>query len=202
MKKVAYFAVVALFATSVAMAGSWAESGDAIDLLPGQETVGTGSLDMITGSIGVPDVDLYHIKIVDYMNFSASTVGLVSWDSRLFLFNSTGYGVVMDDDDAVSGTLQSKITSAYIPGNGDYYLAIARYNSNALDANGQEIWLSSPYTEKTPDGPGAANPLASWSYTTNTAGDYSIALTGAAFGVPEPASLVLLAVAGLVLRRR
>ena len=53
-----------LVPASIVQAAAWAEIGDAIDLLPGQNTLGVGSLDLITGEINTSlDKDMYRIKI-------------------------------------------------------------------------------------------------------------------------------------------
>jgi len=199
-------ALVALTLTAgVAFAGTWTEVGDAPDLLPAQEVVGSGPLDLIVGSVfDLGDADLFEICVTDYANFSASTVGLSDLDTRLYLFDpSTGNGISMNDDDAVSGGYQSTVTGQFLTGNGCYVLGISEYGVDPMNPSGALIWEESPYdVERQPDGPGAPGPLAGWDdYWAWEAGNYSIALTGAAF-IPEPASLGLLIVGGLTLLRR
>jgi hypothetical protein len=145
--------------------------------------LGSGSLQSIRGVIEENDVDLYAIDITNAAQFSATTVGLADFDTQLFLFDQNGLGVVMDDDDPLTGALQSRLTSAFVTANGRYYLAISRYNRDPLNALGAPIWNDGPFNvERTPDGPGAGNPLlASWAHTTPVAGRYEIALTGTSF---------------------
>jgi hypothetical protein len=179
------FALVAVMAavTAVATAGTWPEQGDAPPLRPGQQTVGNGPLTSIAGSfVGGADVDLYKLNIVDYTHFSASTIGLTTADTRLYLFDVDGYGVTYNDD--AGGTAQSTITSLFLTHNGLYYLAVTRYNIIATNAAGQYIWYPNPYNvEKVPDGPGAATPLGGWvgaSFAADTT--YGVALAGVRFG--------------------
>src|SRR5438067_8737876 len=84
-----------LFA-SPAFAGpfTWVEHGSAGNL-PGTAniTLGGFSLQEIIGNLMSPtEVDMYQIRITDFLNFSATTlegVDLVN-DPQLFLFNSAG----------------------------------------------------------------------------------------------------------------
>lgn len=165
----------------IANGQTWTESGDAPDLLPGQETQGAGPLTQIDGIHDANDADLYKITITDAANFSATTTGGSSLDTQLFLFDANGMGVTHDDDDP-NGGLQSAITGQFVPGPGVYYLAISTYNMDPSSVGG-EIWMSSPFgVERQPDGPGAGSPLISWGSSGATAGTYSIFLTGAGFG--------------------
>ncbi|MFO0839053.1 MAG: DVUA0089 family protein [Phycisphaerae bacterium] len=160
--------------------GTYVENGDAGDL-PGtaQQATGSGSLTTIIGTFGANDIDMYEIDICDSASFSATTVGGATVDTQLFLFDTTGLGVTFDDDSA--GVLQSTITSQFLAGSGRYLLAITRYNLDPIDASAQLLWINTPFdVERAPDGPGAANPVASWTGTT-VSGSYSITLTGACF---------------------
>lgn len=141
----------------------------------------SGTLSAIRGSLGTDDVDMYLIDICDASAFSATTVGNATIDTQLFIFNTSGIGVVFNDDDPGGAGLQSTISNAFIPGNGQYYLAITGYNRDPLDAAGGLIWANTPFNvERTPDGPAAGNPIAGWSGAPAT-GAYRIALTGACF---------------------
>ena len=200
--------VVAALTAGVASASPWSEVGDASALLPGQQTNGTGVLDLITGNFtGYYDVDMYEIKVVDYTHFRASTVGLTTADTKLFLFNASGHGVTFDDDAGTSA--QSTLTSQFLTANGTYYLAVTRYNIIAAttgSAPGNYIWNGNPYNvERAPDGPGAAGALAQWlgasMYADTT---YGVDLKGVEYSVPEPGTLGLLTLGAwvLVARRR
>lgn len=166
------------------------EQGDAPDVLPGQATTGTGTMAGIRGTLTAADVDLYCIMITDPSTFRASTgSGGATFDTQLFLFDSTGRGVTMDDDDP-GGGVQSTITGAFVTSPGTYYIAISQYNIDPVDANSALIWANTPFgVERAPDGPGAANPLSSWSGTAGSGGNYRIAITGATWcsggGGPE-----------------
>ncbi len=189
--------------STTAMAQVWNEVGDA-GQLPGtaQAVVGVGALTTINGTNDGADADMYQIMIKDFTNFRATTVGGTSFDTQLFLFNSAGLGVTFNDDSAAS--LQSTLTSAFLSGNGVYYLAVSRYDLDAVDAGSQEIWLDTPFgTERAPDGPGAANAVAGWSalFPPAAGGPYSITLNGASY-VPAPGTLALLGMGGLLASRR
>ncbi|MCO5297418.1 MAG: PEP-CTERM sorting domain-containing protein [Fimbriimonadaceae bacterium] len=204
MKRLLTLTFLAVCASSFGQV--WVEVGDAPELLPGQLTLGSGPLTTIRGSFdATTNADVYCITITDPGAFSASTVGGTTLDTQLFLFNSSGFGVTFDDDDPAGTGLQSKITGAFVPGPGTYFLGISRWDYDANSAGG-EIWLDTPYgVERAPDGPGAGGPLSSWAGTGTTAGDYSIALTGAGYHapVPEPASMLALGLgAAAMLRRR
>lgn len=175
----------------------WGEQGDAGQLLgDAQITVGTGSLDEIQGHHTANDIDLYCIRITDVGAFSATTTGGTSLDTQLFLFDANGYGVTHDDDDP-NGGLQSRITGQFVQAPGLYYLAISAYNADPQSISGA-IWANSPFNvERAPDGPGAGDPLSSWSTGGASDGGYSIFLTGAGFcEVPAPGALALLGLGG------
>ncbi len=155
--------------------------GDAGDL-PGTATtpVGTGTLEAIAGTLTAANSDMYAIEICDSGQFSASTQGGTSLDTQLFLFNEQGLPVVFSDD-AAPGT-QSRITSAFIPGNGRYYLAVSQYDRDPVNASGQEIWVDTPFgVERAADGPGAGTEIAGWIGTPTGNAPYRITLTGACF---------------------
>ena len=167
-------------------AGVWIEQGEAGNL-PGnaQVTTGTGSLNTIRGALAAGDVDMYKISICDAAAFTAIVSGTVS-DTQIFLFNAAGNGVAMNDDSPIGGGLQSAIAPAgAIPGlvNGAYYIALSSYDNDPNDASAQALWLDTPFgTVRTPDGPGAANPVASWDGAGSNSGNYTIALTGSCYG--------------------
>lgn len=200
-----------LLAIDVASANIWTEGFDAGDLITtGQVTNGAGALTLINGSILTnTDADLFQINIVNEAAFTASTKsqygGSAAFDSRLYLFNSSGFGVSFNDDDPVYGGAGSTISSAFVTANGLYWLAISRYPLGPNGTNGGFIWNSNPYnTERAPDGPGAGFPLANWTGGFPGGGPdaYGIALTGAEFAVPEPATLGLFGLALAAWRRR
>ncbi len=160
------------------------ENGDAGDL-PETALVpqGTGSLSGFTGTLGIDESDMFKIKICDPSIFTASTVGVTSVDTALWLFNLDGTGIAFNDD---VGPLQSALSNQFVSQSGDYYLAISEYDRDAVDNLGQEIWIDTPFaTERAPDGAGAFNPIAGWESDAFTIGGaYSILLTGACFPGP------------------
>ena len=169
-------ALVMMLVAVPAMA-QWVEQGDAGNLpATAQIPEDAASLVTIAGTIDPGDVDMYLITINDPAVFTASTCGAgATWDTQLFLFNADGIGVTMDDDTCDPG-LQSLIgpfaTCMYATGPGDYYLAISRYNVDPRDAGNVAI-LGAAGCNAT-----NANPIASWTTTTSTAGAYTITLEG------------------------
>lgn len=178
--------VLALFGLivvpSVVLADPWNESGDAPDLPPGQETVGTGVLDQINGTIGAGgDADLYCINIPTTSTFIATTCGGANIDTQLSLYDMAGVGITFDDDDPGGCGLQSTITGVFIPGPGTYLIGISTYDFDPVGAGG-DIWMDTPYNvERMPDGPGAPGPLTGWGGTAFDQGPYTIYLQGAEF---------------------
>jgi hypothetical protein len=172
----------------------WNEVGDATESLPGQTTVGVGSLTTIRGTInslngGVQSewVDAYRIYIPVAADFRASTRNAVTdagvGNTQLFLFDQNGFGITMNDDDPAGGTVpggspsQSVITGAFVPGPGYYMLAVSAYPNIdvglpgqdltptfARGADGMEIW--SPFSPRNAElaPTGAHGPLVSWSH--------------------------------------
>lgn len=208
MKKL--IAIMALAAVSgSALAADWREVGDAGALPPGQITVGVGPLNHIIGKLegnngGVTDFeDMYCIRIVNPQGFRATTVGGATFDTQLFLFDMGGMGIAFNDDSAggFRSTLTSQFTANLSPG--IYHIAISGFDHDAVDASGAEIWNDGPFSsERAPDGPGAANPIAGWNGSGAT-GDYVITLEGAEFcRVPAPGAMAFLGLGGLVAARR
>lgn len=158
---------------------TWNEQGDAPDLIPGQQTTGTGAITAITGALSsTTDVDAYCIQIDNPAAFSASTVGGASFDTQLFLFDAGGLGVTHDDDAPAGGT-QSRITGQYLPGPGTYVLVVSAYNRDPVNIFSLPIWSNTPFNvERPPDGPGAPGPLDHWLNLADTNGAYTIQLTG------------------------
>jgi hypothetical protein len=154
------------------------------DSLATATVVDSGPVTALTGvigdnSCGGNDADMFKINICDPANFSATTVGGAAFDTQLFLFDANGMGVAFNDDSAgFQSTLTSTFTTS-LPA-GDFYLAISPYSKDAVDSDGDELWLDAPFgVERAPDGPGAANPIAGWNNDNfNTGGAYSIAVTG------------------------
>jgi hypothetical protein len=161
-------------------ATTWTEPIDAGEnTVTAQTPCGNGPLTGIIGNNGNNDTDLYCIRIADTATFSASLCPSgAGFDTQLFLFDANGIGVVFNDDDC--GAL-SQITNALVTSTGLYYLGITRYNRDPQSAGGL-IFNNSPFTGQNPPlGPGAAQPLTSWTGAVTPGGAYTIALTGCAF---------------------
>ncbi|MCH8807108.1 MAG: DVUA0089 family protein [Planctomycetes bacterium] len=207
MKRIYAIAVTCSMFGMPAVADEWIEMGDAPPLIPGQRVIGPPNVDVefIRGSfLGADDVDLYQILIHTPRNLNISTVDFTSADTQLFLFDINGDGVTHNDDNVQPGVgLQSRITSQFIQSAGIYYLAITQFNNDPFNPDDDLIWNNMPFrSERQPDGPGAPGPLHGWT-TSNigAANTYAIEMSGVHF-VPEPGVLSLLALGGLLLRRR
>ena len=211
MKKFLGFIGV-LAVAAAASADIWTEVGDAPDApSPGQATVGVGPLTDIFGTLGdgivVPDVDMYCVRITSATAFGA-IVDSADFDSQMFMFDISGMGVNHNDDNVglLSG-LYSLGPAAGTPAplalvdGAMYGLAISSYNVDPVDPAGGLMWSNSPFGDQTsadlPPGP-----LSGW-VGDGAGGGYHIRLIGATFcDVPEPASLSLLALGGLMFIRR
>jgi hypothetical protein len=199
-----------------AMAGAvWSESGvnGAGDLLPTAQSTYDSSYKSLSGITGVLSatipiggsplyqVDLYKIRVSDPLAFSAKTLD-TGFDTALYLFDETGLGVYMNDDDPGSTSGLTSLLSGDTDGDGIFYLAIAFGGYAALDMAGASIFDAL--------GLGVGGPLAAWEpgYPAfeETPWSYSIALTGATNAeLPEPGTVGLVLAAGLGLwasRRR
>jgi hypothetical protein len=175
-------AILAAGACAAAYSSTWHEawhgSGDAGDLTgTAHVTQGLSALTQIFGNCGQTDCDVYKIKVSDFNTFGATTVGGASTDTMLWLFDSTGKGVVCNDDS--DSTLQSRLTNALVTANGDYYLAISRYARRPVGAGGA-IWTTygTGGAQMAPNGPGALDALSGWETTPVGGGDYTITCTG------------------------
>ena len=171
-----------------------------------------GRLNLISPVASAPffEVDMYRIGISDFNTFSARSVSSNPDDTSLFLFNSAGLGVYMNDDTALDFL-------AFLPAgdpsgptsNGIYYLAVALGGTEAFDDGAIPIasFLGGLFTDVRGGNP-AAGALGSWTPTFQSGNellDYSIRLTGAVVArIPEPATiaLVLFALAGVAASRR
>jgi hypothetical protein len=109
------------------------EFGDAGQVLGNAQVIagGSGTLDSITGTIsGINDVDVFQITL-EGGAFSATTVGGASFDTQLFLFDSSGNQVLSNDDTfSPSFSLQSTISASLDAGN--YFLAISSFNNDPV----------------------------------------------------------------------
>ncbi len=165
----------------------------------------------------IPDdstsVSVFKIDILMPVDFSAFTIQLPFGipDPELFLFDSSGIGVYMNDDISGSNTqscLPSDDASNPCPSSrngtgpvsaGIYYLAITRSSNMPVDASNNELFAPLASTDVV--GPVVMNPVAGWDGNAFTTPDtdlvnYDITLTGT---VPEPATWLLTAGAALIL---
>jgi hypothetical protein len=223
-KFAALFAAVTVTAAlpTAATAGFvWTETGadGAGDLLPTAQTVydsAFNTLDEIKGTLTsiVPvgtipsapifQVDLYKIRINDFNNFSAKTVSSQPFvdDTALYLFNDTGFGVYMNDDNAADLLSTLPASDVNSPtSNGIYYLAVALGGFVANDASAMSMFGAGGFAD-TAAGDPSAGPLAAWTPGFQALSElpfaYDIILTGATNGdLPEPGSLALLMAGGI-----
>jgi hypothetical protein len=133
----------------------------------------------ISGVITDQDVDMYRIHICDPSNFSA-VVTAASFDTELSLFRLDGTGIALNDDTLSPYSVLSRLDGPFVTNitPGDYYMAITSFGNRALDASAQLIWNFASYPATAPNGPGAANPIASWNHLGLAGGTYTIAVTG------------------------
>jgi hypothetical protein len=167
---------------------TYQEQGDAGDLPETAQATGTDTntaLGAIRGTLEANGVDMYVIYIADPANFSATTVNNeTTFDTQLWLFDAEGKGVVFNDD--AVGTTVDRSTINNSTGcltdreAGIYYIAITRYNRDAIGCEDKLIWANSPFRAvRCPDGPERGSRVAGWTGTTAIAGNYEITLTGA-----------------------
>jgi hypothetical protein len=139
-------------------------------------------------------VDIWSIVING--PFSASTAGS-SFDTQLFLFDSNWLGKLANDD------VSDSDSSSYLPTTifpfGQYFLAVAKYNTDPL-SNAGPIFTDPQTPASGPNGPGAGSPVTSWTPTDWASYDmpYTLTLNGVEAdpqklsSVPEPTSMMLL----------
>ncbi len=127
--------------------------------------------------------------------------GLV--DSQVFLFDSTGKGLVFNDDTDGINALSSLTYTPTVTGT--YYLGISAYDIDPKNASGEYIFPDSPFTGTV--AATSTSPLTSWDTAgTTDYGSYTISLTGAqVIAIPEPNSMIglgILSSLGLITIRR
>jgi uncharacterized protein (TIGR03382 family) len=185
-------------------------------------TRGEGGLNKITGQfVRTDDADMYCIRILDPMTFSATTTGAGnSSDTNLALFTLSGVGITFNDN-ATSSTTRSTITGQFVPSPGLYMLVISRNDvgfggatfTRPLNSLGDLIFPGPAQGVNGTPRVGEFQPtvagdaLAGWETAAGFQlfnATYSIALTGADYHMlPAPGTAALLGLGGLVgLRRR
>ena len=185
-----------------------------------EDLTGLSPTEIVGTLVDLNDVSMFKIFDQDPTNFSAITLAVGAFgipDTVLSLFDSTGVGIYLNDDISGSNTM-SCLTSAG-PGNpcplsgavlaaGFYYLAISRSANYPQDSSSAEIFNPASSTDLV--GPSSSLSVAGWDGGASGSPDfdsinYDIVLTGTGGTVPEPATWLLTAGAGLVfglLRRR
>ena len=152
------------------------------------------------------NAEMYEITLAVPEGFTASTTKFVAgannFDDQLFLFNSSGVGVLANDDAAGGGDEASLSTGTTLLAPGNYYLLIAGSGNYPVDSTGHLIFPN--YTDGTtdPSGTYAAEstlPITGYTGNSNEGGNYDIALTITPQIIPEPGSVaaVLAGLSGL-----
>jgi hypothetical protein len=198
--------VVPVYAATIIANNAGALPGTAEDLtgLSPTEIVGTlpDTTDALLG------VNMFKIDIANSEEFSAITIGSAFGipDTELFLFDSSGLGVYMNDDIDGGNTLSCLPSVIANPcssprpvdigplGAGVYYLAITRSSNLPLSVSG-DIFTIFNFTDVV--GPdltmGGNDPVTNWDGGAATTPDtdlvnYDIVLTGT---TPEPATWIM-----------
>lgn len=215
-------AVAPIYATTIFASGAGALPGSAQDITGLFPTEITGTLSNDTQD-PLASVNMFILDIGEPGIFSVTMVGLPFGlsDSALFLFDSTGRGVMMNDDQDSLGTTTSALSclpslvsnpcTESLPAGvgpispGIYYLAISRAANYPLSTNGE---IFSPVNTTDVVGPDPANggldPINNWDGGAFTApnnddGNYDLLINGAA---PEPATWIMTGIGVLFVLRR
>ena len=195
--------MIVLMPTGNASAQTITETGDAAQLPAGAQLETNKSITLITGTLGtISDIDMYRITIDDPANFSATTVGpsgpTFVADTRLFLFDASGYPVYFNDDVPDGSSVLSLLPagdalSPTVPG--DYLLAVTSYPRYPTDGS-TNIFLDPEidpvdYEDVNGPNPATSNPVSAWTGgpSADGDGDYEITITGVSGTLPIVMSL-------------
>ena len=161
-------------------ADHWVERADAGPLPASSQRVVLDLPAALAGRLAFEgDVDLYALDACDGHAVDISTVGLTDIDTQLFLFDASGTGLAMNDDDPLSTSTQSRLHFPAGALSGRVHLAVTSYNLDPAGPGGLPIWNDAPFrVQRTPDGPEAAAPVASWLAAAGIAGEYTVSLSG------------------------
>ena len=156
-----------------------------------------------TPTNGLYDSDMYEFTVAVPGTYTFSTnnfsPGKNNFDTQLALFNSTGVGIVADDDLPSGGELSTIVMSLTSVGN--YYLLLSGSGRYPVDSTGALIFpnFTDGKTDPTVQTPAKSTlPITAYTGNTNEGGAYNITVTVSAI-VPEPGTyaLVLVGIAGL-----
>lgn len=195
MKFIALATAIVLVQPLAANAAAFSETTDAGSTIASATLASSGTTS-IQGSLGSGDADIFGFNWNGgsfYVNTSTT-----SWDTQLFLFDSTGHGLYANDDGSSNGFALGSYIEASLSA-GLYYLAITGWDNDPLNSLGQLIFPTNPfgpiYQPSVSD-----TQLASWSDATTSNGNYELIFrssTGQQVEtggntVPEPGALALL----------
>ncbi len=170
----------------ISQAVTYTEVGDAGELTGTAQSIG-GGFDTIAGFLGSGS-DLFALHLSSG-TFEVS-VTYDTFDPQIFLFDSTGMGIVANDD---SGNTLASFFSTILSDSGLYYLGISDWDYDPVSMTGEiftDNWTGIAY----PTGPGGANSLIGWSTGNSLGEEYTIELsqtTMAPSTVPEPTTMLL-----------
>lgn len=162
-------ALLALALAPSARAQTWNEVGDAGDLVSSaQVTVGTTGLSAVNGSLQFDaDVDVYCVRLN-----ATPPAGLpLVWMNcvlingpQVWLFDAAGNGIATNM--LCSGGQKLIVAPNFSLTPGNYYVAVA-YSGMEPQSAGGAIWVPNVLAQHAPDGPGAGQPLISWTGAAN-----------------------------------
>ncbi|MFZ6644905.1 PEP-CTERM sorting domain-containing protein [Undibacterium sp. TJN25] len=205
--------VLAATSTQAAAITEGADTGQTLGTA--QTTAGSASIDTIRGSLlttaGNDYADMFRIYLYAGSTFSATTTAssldFNNFDTSLFLFDSSGKGLVANDDDPNVGPT-STLHDFAVAASGYYYLAIAGAGYTPVSAGGSIFGSLLGLDQVGPNGAGGSQALSGWQSISGEGDAYEIVMQSAFAGlpaadVPEPGSLMLLGLgaAALISRR-